>query len=355
MADCCHSHDSCSADSGKRKFDYILWISGIAIALGYIFHFSMAEHLAALPQAQIFAEACFELLNEMWWGVALGIVFVGLMSHVPRDFVMSAFGRKDGIGGILRATTAGLLLDMCNHGILLIGMKLYERGATLGQTMAFLIASPWNSLTLTVIMLSLIGVQWTVAFIVLSAIIAILSGYLFELLVRKGTLPENPNRQQISDGFKFFPEAKRQLSEVNWRPGLAVTLMKDGWKDSTMILRWIFFGIVLAASIRAFVPPDAFQTYFGPTLAGLGLTIVVATILEICSEGTLPVAADILTRAGAPGNSFTFLMTGVSTDYTEIMALKETTKSWKIAFFLPLVTVPQVIMVGVILNMAGAG
>ena len=61
-----------------------------------------------------------------------------------------------------------------------------------------------------------------------------------------------------------------------------------------------------------------------------------ATILEVCSEGSTPVAADILTRAKAPGNSFAFLMTGVSTDYTEIMILKDTTKSWKIALFLPL-------------------
>ena len=42
-----------------------------------------------------------------------------------------------------------------------------------------------------------------------------------------------------------------------------------------------------------------------------------------------------------------FLMTGVSTDYTEILSLKETTKSWKIAFFLPLVTSPQIIIIAI--------
>jgi uncharacterized membrane protein YraQ (UPF0718 family) len=57
-----------------------------------------------------------------------------------------------------------------------------------------------------------------------------------------------------------------------------------------------------------------------------------------------------LNIAKAPGNSFAFLMTGVSTDYTEIVALKETTKSWKISFFLPLITLPQIIILAVILN-----
>ena len=64
----------------------------------------------------------------------------------------------------------------------------------------------------------------------------------------------------------------------------------------------------------------------------------------------ISVAADLLTRANAPGNSFAFLMTGVSTDYTEIMVLKQTTKSWKIALFLPLLTVPQVIFIAWLMN-----
>ena len=56
------------------------------------------------------------------------------------------------------------------------------------------------------------------------------------------------------------------------------------------------------------------------------------------------------TRAGAPGNSFAFLMTGVSTDYAEIMVLREATKSWRIALFLPLLTVPQVILIAWLMN-----
>ena len=102
--------------------------------------------------------------------------------------------------------------------------------------------------------------------------------------------------------------------------------------------------------IQAFVPTEHLQNYFGPTLLGLGFTLVATTIIEVCSEGSTPIAADLLTRANAPGNAFTFLMAGVSTDYTEIMSLKETTKSWKISLFLPLITVPQVLVLSWIMN-----
>ena len=104
--------------------------------------------------------------------------------------------------------------------------------------------------------------------------------------------------------------------------------------------------------VRSFVSPDQFEAYFGPALLGLGVTIVVATVLEVCSEGSTPIAADILSRAGAPGNSFAFLMGGVATDYTEIMILRDTTKSWRIALFLPLITLPQIILLGWLINMS---
>jgi uncharacterized protein len=130
-------------------------------------------------------------------------------------------------------------------------------------------------------------------------------------------------------------------------------MLWEGIRDSRMLVRWLLLGVLMAAAIRTFVPIDSFQTYFGATLAGLGMTLIVATVLEICSEGSTPIAADLVTRAQAPGNGFAFLMTGVSTDYTEIMSLKETTGSWKIALFLPLVTVPQVVLLSWIMNLIG--
>ena len=91
-------------------------------------------------------------------------------------------------------------------------------------------------------------------------------------------------------------------------------------------------------------------TYFGPTLLGLFLTLLVTTIIEVCSEGSTPIGADLVTRAGAPGNGFTFLMAGVSTDYTEMLVIRQMTKSWKIALSLPLLTVPQILLLGWIMN-----
>lgn len=86
----------------------------------------------------------------------MAVVFVGLLDRILRDLVVSALGQGGTVKGIVRATAAGVMLDLCSHGILMVGTKLYERGASLGQLMAFLIASPWNSLSLTIILITLI-------------------------------------------------------------------------------------------------------------------------------------------------------------------------------------------------------
>jgi len=289
-------------------------------------------------------------VNTVWWGVLIGIIMVGVLSKVPREFVVAVLGRGGSFVGILRATMGGVLLDLCSHGILMVAAKLYERGASLGQVMAFLIASPWNSFSLTLVLVALIGLPWTLAFIGLSLLIAITAGVVFEFLVRRGVLPENPNKPSLPEGFKFVASAKEGLRSTSFDGAFFKDLLVGGVKESRMVMRWILFGLVLASLVRTLLSPDQFGVYFGPTLLGLGLTVLVATILEVCSEGSAPIAADILTTAKAPGNSFAFLMTGVSTDYTEIMILKDVTKSWKIALFLPLITLPQVIFLAWLIN-----
>lgn len=340
---------SCCGPEEKTRIDYLLWVSLVLVASFYCWHWLLPSTLPAAWLATI-AETVFTLMNTMWFGLFLGIVMLAILSKIPREFVIASLGTNKGVLGVFRAALAGVLLDLCNHGILMVGAKLYERGANLGQVMAFLIASPWNSFSLTFVLISLIGFSWTLLFVVLSAVVAIVVGVICNALVKKGLLPNNANTQAIADDFQFWPEAKAGFSSFDCSWSVLQQMLISGLKDSKMVLRWVFFGVLLAALIRAFFSAELFADYFGPTVLGLLLTVVAATVIEVCSEGSTPIAADLLTRAQAPGNSFAFLMTGAATDYTEIMVLKEATKSWKIAFVLPLLSVPQVLAIAWLMN-----
>jgi uncharacterized membrane protein YraQ (UPF0718 family) len=353
----CHNQNSASADndesschSSPGKPDWLLRISLTAVVVLYSLHLLLPDLLSTLNWLMELGHSVFELINTIWWGVLIGILMISALGRVPREFVMAALGTGKGFAGIWRATLAGVLLDLCSHGILMVGAKLYERGASTGQVMAFLIASPWNSFSLTLILIALIGLPWTLAFIVLSMAIALLTGALFERLVAAGTLPANPNEPNLPEDFEFWREAKAGIANSQFSFTSVKSALMDGLVESKMVIRWILFGVLLASLIRAFVSPEQFESFFGPSLLGLVITLSVATIIEVCSEGSTPIAADILNRAGAPGNSFVFLMGGVATDYTEIVVLKDTTKSLKTAMFLPLLTVPQIVLLGWLIN-----
>ncbi len=87
----------------------------------------------------------------------------------------------------------------------------------------------------------------------------------------------------------------------------------------------------------------------GPTLLGLLVTLSLATIIEVCSEGSSPLSFEIYRQTGALGNSFVFLMAGVATDYTEI-GLLWTNVGKRTAIWMPIITVPQIVILGYIAN-----
>lgn len=348
-APACHEEaaaDSCCDTPPSR--DYFFWgcllIVGIAYPAGALMQH---DHESVIG---IFTGGIYELFNAMWWGIALGIIFVGILARIPRELVMGVLGRNGGTSGLFRATLAGVFLDLCSHGILAVGMKLYERGASIGQVMAFLLASPWNSFSLTLILFGLIGVSWTLLFILLSLVIGIITGMIFDSLVSRGRLPDNPWREELGEA-QPLPVMLREFgSSMRFSVSGSGGILRDGFAGSRVVIRWSMFGLILAGLIRALVPEEAFATWFGATMGGLWLTLLATTVIEVCSEGSTPIAADLMNRANAPGNAFTFLMAGVATDYTEVMSIRDTTRSWKIALFLPLITVPQVVLIGFVLN-----
>lgn len=337
-----HSHDH------SNKFDWILYGS-LTVIIGSILLSLLFPDLSHFGQ---FSHAVLGLLKQMWWGVLLGIFAVGMMQFIPREYFRIALGAGDSVSGIFRAALAGLLLDMCSHGILMVGAKLYERGASTAQIMTFLIASPWNSLSLTFILIALIGWQWTLTFIICSAIIAIITGILFLGLTKRSIVAKNPHTVEMKDDFDFKADFKERIKHFKFSKNNINLFFTGGLKESQMVIRWLLFGTIIASLIQAFVPTDMLQTYFGASLLGLMFTLLATTIIEVCSEGSAPIGAELVNRAAAPGNGFTFLMAGVATDYTEIMVIRGFTKSWKTTMMLPLLTVPQILIFGYVMNMA---
>ncbi|MFH1678206.1 MAG: permease [Candidatus Omnitrophota bacterium] len=300
-----------------------------------------------------FRKSLFMYFKVVWWAVLLGLILGGVMDHfIPREYISKvlAGSRKR---TILHAVILGFFMSVCSHGILALAIQLHKKGASNSSVVAFLLASPWANLPLTFMLIGFFGLIKAIYIVICAIIIAIISGLIYQVLESRNIIERNQNSLITEPGFSIIKDIKQRARSYNFSVKQILQDLNGIYKGSlalsNMVLWWILIGIGLASLAGAYIPGNIFQQYMGPTILGMMVTLFVATIIEVCSEGTSPLAFEIFRQTGALGNSFVFLMAGVVTDYTEIGLLWHNVGK-KTAIWLPIISVPQVIFWGVLAN-----
>ncbi len=331
----CHDHGTHHADGAGAIPGPGRKLTITALVFAAVLLASFFEPLAALN------ESLLSYLGIVWWAVLLGLLLGGVIDYFVPDGIIVKFLGGGQKRSLIYAVLAGFLMSACSHGILALAIQLYKKGAGVPAVVTFLLASPWANLPITFLLISFFG--WGAAWIIVAAmVIALITGLVFTLLDRYGLIegsspaaePEDVSWSRISSF--DAQEATRGIAAG------AVAL-------ANMVLWWILIGILLAALIGAYVPEHWFMQFLGPDALGMTLTLVFATILEVCSEGTSPIAFEIYNKTNVLGNPFVFLMAGVATDYTEI-GLLWANIGRRTAIWLPVITVPQILLVGYLFN-----
>lgn len=296
--------------------------------------------------------AFWEYLRIIWWALLLGLVFGGCIDYfVPNEYVSKHLGRNHA-QSIVKAVVFGFLMSSCSHGILAISMELYKKGASTASVVAFLLASPWANMAITILLFGFFG--WKAfLFVGFAIVIALITGLVYEFLDNKGLVEHNPHTVKFPDGFSLRKDIRQRW--LRWRFNvenlldIAFGVGKGSLRLSEMVLWWLFVGMFIAGAARAYVPETFFHSYMGPTFIGMLVVLVAATVIEVCSEGSSPIAFEIFRQTGSFGNAFIFLMAGVVTDYTEI-GLLWSNIGRKTALWLSVITVPQVFILAYLFN-----
>lgn len=344
-------HEECLSCAVKPKKWYkerLFMVGIVVIVLLIIGYF--------IPYLNDFFEAFIDYLKLIWWAVLLGFLIGGIIDYfIPREYIEKYLSRHRK-RTIIYAVIFGFLMTACSHGILAIAMELYKKGANTASVVAFLLASPWANLPITILLFGFFGLK--AAFIMISAlIIAMITGLIYQSLERKGMVEcshcaMGEDRPVLTD-FSIIKDVKRRWKEYDFTAKNNIDAIKGtikgSWSLTKMVMWWLLIGMLMASFARAYVPQHLFMEYMGPTFLGLVVTLLFATIIEVCSEGSSPLAFEIFNQTGAFGNSFTFLMAGVATDYTEIGLIWHNIGK-KAALWLPIITVPQILILGYLFN-----
>jgi uncharacterized membrane protein YraQ (UPF0718 family)/YHS domain-containing protein len=301
------------------------------------------------PILVAFREKLFTYVKMIWWTILLGIVIGGVIEYfVPREYISHILSRKKK-RSVFYGVIMGFFMSVCSHGILALAIQLYKKGAATPSVVAFLLASPWANFPLTLMLIGFFGLMKALYLIVAALFIAVVTGLLFQVLEKKGAIETNPQTSVLAEDFSILDDVKfrRKNYHFSWKQAQKdIQGVFSGMVSlSNMVLWWILVGMGLASAAGAYIPEHIFHQYMGPTVAGMLLTLALATVLEICSDGTAPLAFELYRQTGAFGNSLVFMMAGVATDYTEIGLLWQNI-GMRTALWLPVITVPQVLFWG---------
>ena len=309
-----------------------------------------------VPLLNPFFSAFIDYVKLIWWAILLGFFIGGIIDYfIPRIYIEKYLSRHQK-RTILYAIVFGFLMSACSHGILAIAIELYKKGASTSSVVAFLLASPWANLPITVLLFGFFGTK--ALLIVISAlIIATITGLIYQMLERRGKVECTAcimgEDKPLHTDFSILQDIKRRVKEYNFSMKNNIKSIKGtflgSWALTKMVMWWLLVGMAMASFARAFIPQHLFIDFMGPTVLGLLVTLFFATIIEVCSEGSSPLAFEIFNKTGAFGNSFTFLMAGVATDYTEIGLIWHNIGK-RAALWLPIITVPQILILGYLFN-----
>jgi uncharacterized membrane protein YraQ (UPF0718 family) len=279
----------------------------------------------------------FGYFGRAWWAILLGLVIGGLVDIlVPEELMVRLLAR--GKKSIFLAVGLGFLASACSHGILAISMSLYKKGASTAATLAFLLAAPWANLAITLLLFSLFGIK---ALLIIGGaiLVAVVSGFVFQFLENKGMI-ESGKKVVIKEKIIWaWPGLNKLVSDLN----------RSIWSLTKMVVWWVLLGFLISSFLGAYVPEAFFHRYFGPTFAGLLATLALASIIEVCSEGSAPMAFELFEKTRAFGNTFIFLQAGVITDFTEF-GIVWSNIGKRAAIALVSVTVPLTLLLGFLFN-----
>jgi len=242
---------------------------------------------------------------EILWPLILGFALSAVVQAVVSHREMVRLLPDDRPRSIAIALALGAASSSCSYAAVALARSIFRKGASFTAAMAFEIASTNLVLELSIIMLVLLGWQFTLAEFVGAPIMVALLVLLFRRFLNPQLVDEA--RRQADRGLVGRMEGHAEMD-------MSVTEGGSLWQRITsdrgltaishyFVMDWaavwldIAGGLLISGALAAWVPQQFWQSFFlidHPLLATIWGPIVgplVAVISFVCSVGNIPLAA----------------------------------------------------------------
>lgn len=248
----------------------------------------------------------FSMGWEILWPLILGFGISGVIQAVVSHKQMSKLLPDDKPKTILKATALGAASSSCSYAAVALARSIFSKGANFTAAMAFEIASTNLVIELGIIMVVLLGWQFTAAEFVGGPLMVFILVVLFRLFLTPKLV--KTARAQAEKGISGRMEGHAAMDDMAVK-GNATIWQKLGSADGRtatshfFIMDWasiwsdIVIGLLIAGALAAWIPVSWWKALFftnnhslaliwGPLIAPF-----IAVLSFVCSVGNVPLAA----------------------------------------------------------------
>ncbi len=252
----------------------------------------------------------FSMAWEILWPLILGFTLSGIVQAVVSHQALAKTLGGNGPKSLTLATLFGIASSSCSYAAVALARSIFQKGASFTASMAFELASTNLVIELGIILIVLLGWQFTAAEFVGGILMVIFIALIFRLTLtpklvqmakaqaEKGMMGRMEGHAAMDmsvEGSSFFSKlfsgkgftSVSQYFVMDWA---------SVWVD-------IVVGLLIAGALAAWVPDSFWRVFFfanNPTLAKIEGPLVgplVAIVSFVCSVGNVPLAA-VLWRGG---------------------------------------------------------
>ena len=249
----------------------------------------------------------------------ISFIRAALSTEKVRDYLQ---GKNRGVGYVLGAMF-GAITPFCSCSSIPLFMGFVSARIPIGITVAFLITSPLINEVVVIMLGSILGLRFTVMYIVIGLSLGVLAGLLLDILKAHRWLQPFLAQAYLQDESGCSANTQNSYVALSYqqRHQYAVnetsTIVKRIWK-------WVIIGVGIGAFIHGFVPAQWFEQNLSD---GQWWTVPLATLSAIPiytnASGVVPIMASLIDKGMPLGTTLAFCMGAVAVSLPEYVMLKQ--------------------------------
>ncbi len=267
--------------------------------------------------------------------------------------VRSYIQQKHRMVGYFFGSGFGAITPFCSCSSIPLFLGFTSAGIPLGITMAFLFTSPIINEVAVIMLWSLLGWKFTLAYIVIGMAVGIVGGMILDAMKGERWLKDFAAKAYQ----KAAVEAQSNPSDVEVPEAPKLTFKerhqfaKDELKEIVgRIWKWVLIGVGLGAALHGFVPDNWFAENLG---SGQWWSVPAAVFaglpLYSNATGVIPVMESLIVKGLPVGTTLAFCMSTVAASFPEFIMLKQV-MTYRLLTMIFVILLANFMVVGWVIN-----